>query len=887
MDDVISLSSGSDIEQEDPDIEFIGVYSDTANKPDAKPFRKWMSVAKYTPFVIDLTDPRWAIAPPKRRRRRDPSSPLEVVDLVNSDVAQERHQGSKSMLLKDGKSCEALSDEAQPSLNHSPKGQHLVKDQVAQDADFLEPNPGFSSHSVSVASDQENILKGTEGQILPILTKSSLFELPNRYPNSSIFLDSLSQEYNQRSGCHDLSDNSSDGPKKAKTGSSVLIHEPCINPVREDPPQIDSTQFQPKSLQLENRVEAWSLQSLQDDTFSVSLQSPFNCADKGQTHTYLNNPFSCKTDQDDLYSPTLSPYEVSGPPSPPSDSGTEPLPWKHIESFNSPLSKLCSPLVSSSGSDIKAPQCSHTLPLPALSSGSPCHSVKNKPDRTPSPISTNTVARESPEWQTDETDLGINSPLHGCNSIPSDPPLSFASAENMDTGSEPRSPGTHRAGLFGQWQEVSDGEDVDAERTTEMDFRSASQEERRYVCPIALKTLRPLMAGPIQGLEGEEEEDSGFGAPEELCRQSLSLVYSTIEENYPEGTLQLLSDLLHPRFYPPRDITCHLLRNILLDHQSPHFLCLEAYHLLMRTQSHHIADRTTLPWDWNLLSFVMFEQNCARKHRSEVVRLLWEYVLQTLEDDFRSKLSMSALSHSIAKDTVSCETRYSQVRDVINWLFAAIAKYSGNGETTAENGEKDEHLRIVVILQKMLVLALEVDRSPTLSSAKLAQELFHNLLYTVPLRQHRLVLLETLESSLLRCKLVEHLLDHACPLRISLPMSRCLLLHFLRNCTLTPDPMDGEEGWKKWEELIQLLWMLLLSYDEVRKGHLRCSVTERANYSRPPVQTVHDVVSRSVVRESVEAFLARSQEDLGQALPPHIDESLSYLQDHLMDSCPS
>ncbi|KAM6953292.1 SUMO-interacting motif-containing protein 1 [Aplochiton taeniatus] len=457
----------------------------------------------------------------------------------------------------------------------------------------------------------------------------------------------------------------------------------------------------------------------------------------------------------------------------------------------------------------------------------------------------------------------------------------------MDTGSEgPRSSGTYRPSLSGGWQEESDGEEVDSERTIKMDYRSVSKEERRYVCPIALRQLRPLMAGPIETLEEEEEEDSGFGAPEQLCRQSLSLVYSTIEESYPEGTLQLLSDLLHPRFYPPRDITCHLLRNILLDHQSPHFLCLEAYDLLMRTQSHHMADRTTLPWDWDLLSAVMFEQKCARKHRCEVVRLLWEYVLQTLEDDFRVKLSMSTLKHSIAKDTLSCEMHYSQVRDVIHWLFAAIVKSTGNVETTDENTEKDEHLRMVGILQKMLVLALEVDRSPTLSSAKLAQELFHSLLNTVMLRQHRLLLLGTLESSLLKCKLVEHLLDHACPLRTPLPMSRRLLLHFLRNCTLTPDPTDGEEGWKKWEELIQLLWMLLLSYDEVMKGHLRCSVTERANYSRPPVQTVHNVVPRSAVREAVEAFLARSQADLGQALPPHIDESLSYLQDHLMDSCP-
>lgn len=52
----------------------------------------------------------------------------------------------------------------------------------------------------------------------------------------------------------------------------------------------------------------------------------------------------------------------------------------------------------------------------------------------------------------------------------------------------------------------------------------------------------------------------------------------------------------------------------------------------------------------------------------------------------------------------------------------------------------------------------------------------------------RMLLLESLQSKLLRCKLLEHLLDYACPLKISLPMSLSLLLHFLKNCTLAPDP---------------------------------------------------------------------------------------------------
>ena len=69
-----------------------------------------------------------------------------------------------------------------------------------------------------------------------------------------------------------------------------------------------------------------------------------------------------------------------------------------------------------------------------------------------------------------------------------------------------------------------------------------------------------------------------------LHSQSLRLVYSTIEESLPEGTVQLLSDLLQPGFYPPKDISTHLLRGLLLGHRCPLHLRVQAFELLMKTQ---------------------------------------------------------------------------------------------------------------------------------------------------------------------------------------------------------------------------------------------------------------------------------------------------------------
>lgn len=427
------------------------------------------------------------------------------------------------------------------------------------------------------------------------------------------------------------------------------------------------------------------------------------------------------------------------------------------------------------------------------------------------------------------------------------------------------------------WKQSNEQEEINAERL-ELDCTSATDEDRHFVCPVALKKL---MVGA--SLTDDEE---GSRVLQGLCRQSLSLVYSTIDERYPEGTLQLLSDLLQPGYYPPKDITSHLLRGILLDPQSSHHICVQAFNLLMRTQRHHITDKWTVPWDWELLTTVMDNQ---QENQCEVVCMFLEYVVQTLEDDFQAKQTTSALYESIAKVMLSFDQQFLHVRDLSKWLFSAIVKSTGHNEIR-EAQERNEQIRMVSckmvsIFQRMLSVALEVDGSPAICSAKLSQEFFHMLISHVPSREQRMLLLESLENMLLRCKLVEQLLQYACPLKTSLPMSLSLLLHFLKNCTLEPDPKDGTEKWQKWEELINLLWMLLFSYGNAMKGCLCGSKTDQRDNLVTFIYKPEDMVSKSAVCEAVEAFLLRSKDDLGEALPLHVEESLTYLQDCFLDVC--
>ncbi|KAF5889325.1 CCR4-NOT transcription complex subunit 6 [Clarias magur] len=370
-----------------------------------------------------------------------------------------------------------------------------------------------------------------------------------------------------------------------------------------------------------------------------------------------------------------------------------------------------------------------------------------------------------------------------------------------------------------------------------------------------------------------DEDNKEFGMAEPLCRQSLSLVYSTIEENYTEGTLQLLSDLIQPCYYPPADITAHLLRGILLKPQCTRVLALEAFNLLMRTQKYHPADRSTIPCDWELLSSVMAEQDETRKLCGEVRLLLLQYVLQVLEDDFYFKLPTLRLHLSIANEMLSCDYRHAQVSELLTWLLdAAKQSFCTIEDKEMQKRERNCCLKMLLILQRMLLLAMEVDLRPTCSSSKLSRELCTSLNSMAPCRRLRFLLLSTLQSNLLRCKMVELLLDQSCSQKRVLPMSFKLLLHFLHTSTLAPDPSDGTERWRRWDELLQLVWMLMLSYQEVITGHLRYSIAERFKLTRAPMWTQNDHLTRDAVQEAAEAFLSRAVKDLGHDLPSQIQD---------------
>ncbi|NWW56310.1 SIMC1 protein, partial [Ifrita kowaldi] len=184
-------------------------------------------------------------------------------------------------------------------------------------------------------------------------------------------------------------------------------------------------------------------------------------------------------------------------------------------------------------------------------------------------------------------------------------------------------------------------------------------------------------------------------------------------------------------------------------------------------------------------------------------------------------------------------------------------------------------------LQRMLSMAVEVDRSPTCSSRKIADDIFPFIL-NIPLRSQRETLLNTMESQLLRCRLLELLFQHSCDVPTTSSMSLDKILYFLSHSSVLPQFQDETATWQRWDEMLQYLSLLLMSYQTFPLAeHLRSSLSDRMDLivqkAKPRLQDSDDI-SQLDIHLKMNDFINRMQEALGQPLPPQIQEKLFMLQ---------
>ncbi|XP_008939699.1 PREDICTED: SUMO-interacting motif-containing protein 1, partial [Merops nubicus] len=395
--------------------------------------------------------------------------------------------------------------------------------------------------------------------------------------------------------------------------------------------------------------------------------------------------------------------------------------------------------------------------------------------------------------------------------------------------------------------------------------------------------------------------------PELIPSGKLSMVRTTIEENFVEGTLYFLSNFVSRQYYPSKEIVSHLIREILLNPRQEEMLK-DTYMLLMKIQMLHPANADTVGWDWMLLKYIMEDQE------KPPGRLLFlQYVVQTLEDDFQQNLRLRLLPRSIAKKVLSCDKCFSNIKEVVEWLVAAVTGVgfsqppeqpqetaSSSAEATTEHSSSAPLLpstdqaevvppaffaqKVMLLLQRMLHIAVEVDKSPNCSSCKIADVMFPFIL-NIPLRNQREAFLNTMESHLLRCKLLELLFQHSCDVPTTLPLSLAKILYFLSHFSVLLPYQDETETWQRWDEMLQYSSLLLLSYQNVILEHLRSPLDDRIDLivqkAKPKLQ-VSDGISHVDIQLKMEDFISRMQHLLGQPFPLQITEKLHMLQELLL-----
>ncbi|XP_076206043.1 SUMO-interacting motif-containing protein 1 isoform X1 [Aptenodytes patagonicus] len=406
----------------------------------------------------------------------------------------------------------------------------------------------------------------------------------------------------------------------------------------------------------------------------------------------------------------------------------------------------------------------------------------------------------------------------------------------------------------------------------------------------------------LQGIAPNRETQQQ--KPELIPSGKLSMVRTTMEENFLEGTLHFLSEFVSHQHCPPKEIISHLIRQILLNpHQGE--ILKDTYMLLMKIQMLHPANAATVGWDWMLLKYVMEDQE------KPPGRLLFlQYVVQTLEDDFQQNLRLRLLQKSIAKKVLSCDMCFNNVKEVVEWLVAAVtglgfsqpqeqpqeitpssaearAKHSSSAPWLVSTDQAEVAppaffaQKVMLLLQRMLSIAVEVDKSPNCSSCKIADVIFPFIL-NIPLRSQREAFLNTMESQLLRCKLLELLFQHSCDVPTTLPLSLAKILYFLSHSSVLLQYQDETATWQRWDEMLQYLSLLLLSYQNVILEHLRSSLSDRMDLiiqkAKPKPQDGDDI-SHLDIQLKIEDFISRMQQVLGQPFPLQIMEKLCMLRE--------
>lgn len=276
-----------------------------------------------------------------------------------------------------------------------------------------------------------------------------------------------------------------------------------------------------------------------------------------------------------------------------------------------------------------------------------------------------------------------------------------------------------------------------------------------YTTPLFCKV--PLRKSE---LDGRSKED---GLSKCFTENQMNTIQSLREENFYESVLATINSFMHHRRKPPPDLLFYLLNDILLSKRSK---CgTECIRILRQIQVLHpivAMEMLRQKITWEFVSMVVKLSGCGQVHKAysclEVnASMALSFLVSVLEDEVNIK--KFSLVKTSANRLLSVNNQSSHIHDVVEWIGQSLMHHKG--ERLDQNC--GQNFCPLYLLQRMLTLSLLVSDRPEDSAARLADEL---VVVYVELQSimHKTLLLQSVQSHLLKSKLIEVIVTNCCPL---------------------------------------------------------------------------------------------------------------------------
>lgn len=276
-----------------------------------------------------------------------------------------------------------------------------------------------------------------------------------------------------------------------------------------------------------------------------------------------------------------------------------------------------------------------------------------------------------------------------------------------------------------------------------------------YTTPLSCKV--PLGKSELDGKSREEGRSKCF------TENQMNTIQSLKEENFHESILDTVSSFMHYHRKPPPDLLFYLLSNILLSKQSK--CCAECIRILRQIQVLHpvvamemIRQKIT----WEFVSMVAKLSGCGQVHKAysclEVnASMALSFLVSVMEEEV--KVKKFSLVKTSANRLLSINNRSSHIHDVVEWIGQLLTHHKE--ERLDQNC--GQNFCPLYLLQRMLALSLLVSDRPEDSAARLADDL---VVVYVGLQSimHKTLFLQSVQSHLLKTKLIEVIVTNCCPL---------------------------------------------------------------------------------------------------------------------------